>query len=461
MRSQSERKLGRVGLAVAEPDETDLPAPPPPTFKVPLQPWLVGGAIAGASAAVVGWLVMLALATAGWFPDRTGSYADVARFASQLFLAANGGGWHVADVLVTIVPLGLSALFWLLVRLAVTTAYARSVPKDADATKRRVIALQLAASATFAYAVFVSVAAATLGVTAQLWRSVVGSILLAGWAAAMAVGRQARFNLTARWPAPLRFVPKAVFGALLVLAVGSSAAMGTALIAGAQRMSALENGLMLGPNGAFALTVAQLAFLPNLMVWAGSYTLAAGFTVGLGSVVSPTVTNLGLLPAVPITGALPTPGVGEPWQLCWLTAGVLAGALAAIVVVRERSRRLPRPPRFDETALVGGLSGVLAGLAWVGVAAVTRGDLGTERLVGVGPRITELTIIAPTVLGIAGLFVGLGYGLYLTLRGRRSDRELTVAIRPRGGARPVGEGEATVGIDLDTEPLDESLRPRG
>ena len=96
--------------------------------------------------------------------------------------------------------------------------------------------------------------------------------------------------------------------------------------------------------GNVALLALQLAFAPNLIIWAASYALGAGFSLGSGALVAPAGTELGLLPAIPVFGALPEVGPAGTGQLWWLAGGVLAGVVAAVVVV------LGRPAaRFDET----------------------------------------------------------------------------------------------------------------
>src|SRR5699024_12231469 len=93
-------------------------------------------------------------------------------------------------------------------------------------------------------------------------------------------------------------------------------------------------------------------------------------------------------------------------DFAWLAVGVLAGAMAAVMVMRARPRA-----RFDETALVGGLAGTLAGLVFPLVALVATGDLGSNRLTGLGPNVIELVVVAPALLGLSGMAVGLGWGL--------------------------------------------------
>jgi hypothetical protein len=100
-------------------------------------------------------------------------------------------------------------------------------------------------------------------------------------------------------------------------------------------------------------------------------------------------------------------------QLWWLAAGVLAGAIAAWIVVRSRPAA-----RFDETSLVGGLAGVLAGALFTGLAWAASGDLGILRLADLGPRLLPLLIMGVTTMGLAGMITGLLLGIGRRLRNR-------------------------------------------
>ena len=50
--------------------------------------------------------------------------------------------------------------------------------------------------------------------------------------------------------------------------------------------------------------------------------------------------------------------------------------------------------RFDEASLKGGACGVLAGVAFAGLAWAASGDLGTLRLTDLGPRLFPLLVMA-------------------------------------------------------------------
>ena len=82
------------------------------------------------------------------------------------------------------------------------------------------------------------------------------------------------------------------------------------------------------------LAVAELAYVPNLVVWALAWLTGAGFAVGAGTQFAPDGVVGGALPAVPMLGALPSADVVGP-----------ATSLVPLVLVGGRGlRRAVRPP---------------------------------------------------------------------------------------------------------------------
>jgi hypothetical protein len=227
--------------------------------------------------------------------------------------------------------------------------------------------------------------------------------------------------------------------------VGACIALVTALYQGRGRVTELSASLGADPAGGFVLVLGELAYLPNLVLWAASWVLGAGISLGDGAVVSPTMTHLGLLPAVPVFGAVPSESTGRWVMAAWLVVGVVAGVVAAWTAVAPRRRA-----RFDETSLVGGLTGVVAGVAVTAFAVLSRGNLGVARLVGLGPRPFELFVMACSLLGISGMAGGLVIGL---LSRRRGDSRW-IAAEPSGGAGDSpAEGLAGTGPDEETAPV--------
>ncbi|MGO4433738.1 DUF6350 family protein, partial [Paenarthrobacter sp. RAF9] len=90
---------------------------------------------------------------------------------------------------------------------------------------------------------------------------------------------------------------------------------------------AVYEGIQAGALGGAVLTIAQLGFLPNLVIFALSWSSGAGFSLGVGSTAGPLGTTVGPLPAVPILGGLPAGQLdfGSAALAVPVVAGILAG----------------------------------------------------------------------------------------------------------------------------------------
>jgi len=182
--------------------------------------------------------------------------------------------------------------------------------------------------------------------------------------------------------------------------------------------------------GGFALTAGELAFLPNLVIWAASWFVGPGFAIGAGSHVSPIGTALGPVPTIPLLGALPTGDLafGFAGLLVPVAAGFLAGAAVRPILTRALDAAArddhPAPHLLGlvATALGGGVfGGLLLGL----LAAVSGGAAGPGRFQQVGPDALAVGLAAALEFAVA---IGIGLAASsrvprLTTRGRdRSPR---------------------------------------
>jgi len=95
--------------------------------------------------------------------------------------------------------------------------------------------------------------------------------------------------------------------------------------------------------GATMITLAQIAYLPTLVIWGLAFVAGPGFAVGAGTAVSPAGTQLGVIPGIPVLGALPESTT--PWLLLLALLPVGLGALAGWIA---RSR-LVRPATAETT----------------------------------------------------------------------------------------------------------------
>ncbi|MCU1526476.1 MAG: hypothetical protein JWP75_239 [Frondihabitans sp.] len=166
----------------------------------------------------------------------------------------------------------------------------------------------------------------------------------------------------------------------------------------------LYEGAHAGLLGGLALTIGQIALIPNAIAWTASWFVGPGFALGTGSSVSPLGTTIGPLPAVPFLGALPT---GSP-SLGFL--GILVPVVAAFVATTllrpSLQRRLGADDSIVSRIAIGVASGVVTGLIVGFVAGVSAGSAGPGRLAEIGPNglvvgaFAALEVAVPAVLAL-------------------------------------------------------------
>lgn len=378
--------------------------------------WLVMAITGALITALSGWVILAGLTVLGWLAGDTATLGGALQVGTQLWLLANGAGAELGPLSWTLTPLGVSLVFAFLISRFAGLVARQYVAEHPGVTRRRVVG-SVTAAMGIVYLLLVAGTGLAVGLPVQAARGLLGGLLVAGIGAAWGSARAVGFRPADHWPGWARPIPVAVASAQGVILLAGAAALLSSLIVHRDRVVALTDGLHAGIAGGIAILIGQLAFAPNAVIWSGSYVLGAGFTLGPGTVVAPSATTLGLLPPFPMLAALPADGSvqgGSSYlQLCWLAAGVLAGVVAAVQVIRRRPSA-----RFDETALVGGLSGVIAALAFVVLGWLSGGDLGVGRLTGLGPRLLGLLILAGATLGLSGMICGLVFGLVRQLRRR-------------------------------------------
>jgi hypothetical protein len=188
----------------------------------------------------------------------------------------------------------------------------------------------------------------------------------------------------------------AASGVMLLAAVVTAAAIALSYA----RIITLYESLHTEVLGGIAVTLGELAFLPNIVVWTASWLIGPGFALGTGSAVSPLATQLGPVPGVPLLGALPQGqlALGFVGLLVPVVAGFLVGAVLGPGARRELERR--------ELVLVALGIGVVGGVILGLLAWVSGGAAGPGRLVDVGPNPwavggwAALELFAASLLGL-------------------------------------------------------------
>jgi hypothetical protein len=383
------------------PSVADVPAGPPIS-------WPLAAVACGLVSALASWVLCAGPAVVGWLAADPGTLADALSVGTRLWLLANGVSAPVGGLNITLVPWGATAV------IAYITA------QSAALTARQVRTEQLAGPFTVSAVLVATYLLPVLALAVwqgEPWRAPLhwaAVIAVLGLSAAVSAGRALGRPITEALPGWAADLPRAVLGAELVLLSCGAALLVTSLIRHFGRVTALHSALDPGVGGSIALLFAQFAVVPNALVWAASYALGSGFAMGAGSIVAPAGSELGMLPGLPLLGALPGSGPGDPALLWWLASGVLAGAVAAALVVRARPAA-----RFDASSLAGGLASVLAAAVFVGLAWASGGDLGTARLTDLGPRLWPLLVLACSTMGLAGLLTGLVLALVRQIRRRQ------------------------------------------
>ena len=109
--------------------------------------------------------------------------------------------------------------------------------------------------------------------------------------------------------------------------------IGISLILHFEIVKSLAIVIQPGIMGGILFTVLQLLYLPNLALAGVSYFFGPGFSLGLGTLISPISFELNSLPAIPIFGSLPTSE--HPLALIALVIPVLIVALNQLKVSLE------------------------------------------------------------------------------------------------------------------------------
>lgn len=206
-------------------------------------------------------------------------------------------------------------------------------------------------------------------------------------------------------------------------------------------IAAVYQALRPGPLGGAALTLAQLAYMPNFAAWTMSWAGGGGFNLGAGSTVTPLGTSVAPVPPIPVLAALPT---GEmPLGFAALLIPVVAGVLAGWWFVRAgenhfdewlslkvRQRWLSLP---GSTLFLGAVIGLAAAaMAWVAFW-ISQGSLGIGRLTEVGPDPTTAALWIGVEVA-AGVVIGSLVGPWL--EGDGAGVPLLRRQEPASQARP-------------------------
>lgn len=315
---------------------------------------------------------------------------------------------------ITLLPLGL-----LLITLLPARRAGRFLAVQAGERARGVGLAGAAGYVAAATATAVALSLTESPVAAGWPSAMVWSSVLALTGGAWGLARQTR----GRWrPPPLAVavgltigIPLLI-GSLLIMAFGL-AGLGT-VIEGQQRLAA-------NPWEHVGLTLLQLAYLPNLLVWAATFVIGSGFSIGAGNTLAPFTDGLPVLPDLPVLAVIPSDV--PTWTALLPLAVAATGALAAAFLARGTAeQRLGR-----RIARVGPIA-VCSGLCWAMLALLSAGGVGDARLAHVGPSVGT-GVVAGVLVAAGGLLWAVLPTLASESRPRAAD--LRARVQARGGER--------------------------
>lgn len=193
--------------------------------------------------------------------------------------------------------------------------------------------------------------------------------------------------------------------------------LGIGILAGWSQIVATYQELHAGAVGDTAVTLLQLGFLPNLVIYAIAWSTGAGFSFGADTSVGLTSSDAGTLPMLPILGAVPE-SMGT-FGLVGLLVPLAAGAIAGWWFLREGEDHLDewvalKVPFRPLSALIsavalGMVTGILTSFGALWLGWISYGSLGIGRFTEVGAE--PLTFAAHTALTVGA---GVTFGMLLS-----------------------------------------------
>lgn len=208
-------------------------------------------------------------------------------------------------------------------------------------------------------------------------------------------------DVAAEWRSVLAGALRAGFGAATGTVGVAALAVFVLILGNFATIIGLYETVQAGVMGGITLTIAQLALIPNLVIWAAAWFVGPGIAVGLGSSVSPVGTVLGPVPGLPLLGVLPHGSLA--FGFLGLLVPVLIGYLTAFATRQRQHRVGEAGADRGRLALTGALAGVVAGIVLGLLAWWSGGALGPGRLVDVGPNPLLVGAFAALEVGVAAV----------------------------------------------------------
>lgn len=368
-------------------------------------------AVIGLVTGVASLLVVVVPVVLAWLvePIAGGTAQQAAGTGAALWLLTSGAHLSMGSLTVSLVPLLGLALLVVVARRGVREALAGVTTEGEHWRDLLPLPLTVTLAAWFGgYAVVVAAAVAltTLGpFGVDPVTLVVPLVLVPLTAIVLALRPLVRdepdllgHRLEGAWVPDLvrRGVRPGLAGAGALLAVGAVVVL-AALALSWGEVSTISGEVGAAGFGGVVLVLAQLAYLPNVALWALSFLAGPGFQVVEGGAITWSGAEGGLLPMVPVLAALPQPGA-FPW---FVSLGVLVVVAVGAFVGRRALREVARLSRVRTKAAVALSACATAALLVVVLDVLAGGAAGQFRLSSVGaPELTLfLALLAELSLG--------------------------------------------------------------
>ncbi|PFG33893.1 hypothetical protein ATL42_1787 [Sanguibacter antarcticus] len=393
----------------------------------------VSGALSGVQAFLFSLAVMLvpavaiAVAGAAQAGDQPTPWGGALGTASGVWLLAHGVPFVTGPATLTLVPLGLSAV-------AVFGAFA-SARRTMRSTWPALVAGVLAYTVGVCFVALVAGAGEVSQVVAALGGGLlVGALGLgAGVLTRPDAGhlRRSSAALIGRLPLSLSVGLRGAFVAAALLVLTSSLLVLVWVLSGRSASRDVVAALGLDGLSGVSLAVAQLALVPDLVVWALTWLAGPGFAVGTGTHFGIEGVTSGPLPALPLLGALPGPSAGGGPGAWAPVVVVVVGVVAGLVVHRALERIA-----WWHVLVLAPVCGLGAGVLSGALVAFASGAAGPGRLqdVGASGTFVGLCVAALVALGCLLVLVAVRPEVHGALR-------RLVARRP-GGAGAAADGSS-------------------
>ena len=401
-------------------------------YSAPMPLWLQG-IVELVFTAALSFGLVLVLLMAVWFTNGFNrmDFPALATLASHLWLLMHGVPLNIPNAFGIILPHGMLTLVPMGLSIIPVLLCFRSGRKLARASYEgeffKPVLLGCAAYGIFAAVAFVwaSTERHLLGIVGAalipqivvlvglIWGGYYESRSLARMVGVNTAEQISQMSQYSRWAGSYAWavVRAAVVAAVAFVGLGALL-LALGILGGWSQVVATYQELHAGPVGDTAVTLLQLGFLPNLVIYAMAWSTGAGFAFGAGTSIGLTSSNAGSLPMLPILGAVPE-SLGSA-GLLGLLVPVAAGAIAGWWFLREGEDHLdewvalkvpfrPLSALLSSLAL-GVLTGLLTSLAALWLGWISYGSLGVGRFTEVGAEPLSFA-------GHTALWVGLGVAL--------------------------------------------------